>query len=471
MSDRRSPKAVTLSDAINAAIAPNSVIVDASGTDAERGAALVAAYEAAKLLTPNGSALSARNRASVVIPPAFYDLTTHGILDLDTDFVDLIALVTQFPSPRKDTDDDPSAGTSLDDYRPGSTVIYSTSATTSTVTQTASDVRIQGFCISQLSTNTSNPRSAFLLDAGDHSASQYESMYFWIRRPAVDRHPVGTTKHVQGYWKNCVSNAYSWRVAYDVAQSGQFSATMVDCEAGFGSYIGDYEVGEQGTHKATNCTMVRCKSVGQWGSSGESGAESFSGCAIFGNDIDSGCYFEECEAGPRSFGLGATCEGTFIRCVGGDNCFGASVTDSGTVGVFAGYAEDCRGGKNCFGGQGTGAGASNGRLTGELVRCVSLNSDNYWFCEGATIRDCRLSTSQTSAATIYLFDSTTKIYNSTILVPAGSTSIPIDAGDGACNVVVANCTMNNASNDADGLGADVTNLVATPYNVVSNAAV
>lgn len=52
----------------------NYVTVDV-GVDAKaNGAALIAAYTAAKALTPNGAALATNNRACVIVPPARYDL-------------------------------------------------------------------------------------------------------------------------------------------------------------------------------------------------------------------------------------------------------------------------------------------------------------------------------------------------------------------------------------------------------------
>lgn len=53
----------------------NSITVDVSSDNAvTNGTNLLAAYEAAKLLTPNGAALSANNRATVVLPPGRYDI-------------------------------------------------------------------------------------------------------------------------------------------------------------------------------------------------------------------------------------------------------------------------------------------------------------------------------------------------------------------------------------------------------------
>ena len=86
--------------ALIAKLSPQSCIVVETTSNAKtNGAALIAAYTAAKALTPNGEELSATNRACVIIPPGNYDLD-HGEddacvpLTLDTEFVDIIGLTT-----------------------------------------------------------------------------------------------------------------------------------------------------------------------------------------------------------------------------------------------------------------------------------------------------------------------------------------------------------------------------------------
>lgn len=69
----------------------STIAVRANGTAAENGTALLAAYTAAKALTPNGAALSATNRACLLIFPGVYDLDA-SVLTLDTDYIDLIGV-------------------------------------------------------------------------------------------------------------------------------------------------------------------------------------------------------------------------------------------------------------------------------------------------------------------------------------------------------------------------------------------
>jgi hypothetical protein len=75
----------------------SAVVVETTSNAKTNGAALIAAYTAAKALTPNGEELSATNRASVIIPPGVYDLGSgegYTPLTLDTEFVDLIGLTS-----------------------------------------------------------------------------------------------------------------------------------------------------------------------------------------------------------------------------------------------------------------------------------------------------------------------------------------------------------------------------------------
>ena len=97
---RPSQMSAATKTALIAKLSPQSCIVVETTSNAKtNGAALIAAYTAAKALTPNGEELSATNRACVIIPPGNYDLD-HGEddacvpLTLDTEFVDIIGLTT-----------------------------------------------------------------------------------------------------------------------------------------------------------------------------------------------------------------------------------------------------------------------------------------------------------------------------------------------------------------------------------------
>ncbi len=70
-----------------------TIVVRRGSTNTISGTNLLAAYTAAKALTPGGAALSDSNKARVVVPPGTYDLgTTPFALDIDTDYVDVVSL-------------------------------------------------------------------------------------------------------------------------------------------------------------------------------------------------------------------------------------------------------------------------------------------------------------------------------------------------------------------------------------------
>lgn len=68
----------------------NYIVVAVTNDDDENGTNLLTAYAAAKLLTPNGAALSATNRATVIVPPGVYKLSVQ--LNVDTEFIDIVSL-------------------------------------------------------------------------------------------------------------------------------------------------------------------------------------------------------------------------------------------------------------------------------------------------------------------------------------------------------------------------------------------
>jgi len=271
-------------------------------------------------------------------------------------------------------------------------------------------------------------------------------MYFWHHQATVSGAPVAFAKHVNGTWRNCIANARAWRVNYGV-NAGEFRAKMYDCHAGGHSFLGDAGLG------AVGCRMERCKAIGTWDLyGGGSGGGSFGGCSNFGVNIDAASVFVECEAGNKSFALGKSNAGTFIRCRGGENCFGATV-DAVNIGEFSGYAEDCVAGKGSFGGRA--AAAATGKCTGTLVRCISRGSELPLRLEGATIEGCLLTTGTINQDGVTLLNSGSRVHDSTILVVEGGTGVPI-SGNGL-TVSAAGNRHNNRSASATGLGPNVTN--------------
>ena len=463
----------------------SSIIVNAQGTDLQRGQQLLTAYAAAKLLTPNGLALSAKNRAQVIIPTGQYKVVASFVLD--TQFVDLIAQSPTSPNKRHFlTVDNLSVYPYLPDFthfKPSATLIYCDADYITTIKQTANDVKMHGFSVAQLSYPVDfydSPADRYVheLDWGAlligqncaNAPSLYTDMYFWTLLTAFTScGGVRAYDSFSGTWINCVSNSASFRNGFGdkVTQSAIFSAKMYDCMAGPFSFIGDYLALQSGSI-AQNAIFERCTSIG-YGMEGGEGKASFAGCNQTAAIIESTCSFTDCISGSQSFGIGALTSGTFIRCRAGENSFGSMYTiepSGGGTGIFYGYAEDCIGGANSFGGNVEGG---YGKLTGTLVRCTVTDNVYPLRLEGATIRDCRITNSTTGRDGVVLLDSLSSITNSDIIVFQGGTGKPINAAS-AKNVVAASNRMNNATTgSATGLGANVTNLVTSANNVVSNS--
>ena len=455
----------------------NSVTVAAGDTDNARGTALLAAYTAAKLLTPNGAALSANNRAQVIIPPGKYKLT--ATLILDTDFVDLVALVPQKGGAILETDlfptvgDAPDVGIDLQYFRPPPTLVYTEVPLIDTVLQTCDDLRLTGFGIAQLGVWEPNDiptlnfriRGAFSLDNIENAASLYDTMYFFCRMTENGLSGgVATLRDFYGTWRNCIASANSWTIGKGFYadsingssdyEQGKFYGVFYDCQGGPQSFIGDTL--EHPASGAFGAKFYRCISYGQGG---------FGGCGLSGTPIDADCYFEDCVTGANGYGLGKTVAGTFVRCRGGSTSFAGN-------GVFSGTATDCEGGGGSFGGQDSINDAyalGTAKCTGTLIRCKTEGSTRPMVVAGATIRDCRITCTTTGQHGVQLFGATAaSITNTEIIVVQGGTGVPIYAAT-ALNVIAASCRMNNATNDVDGLSLNATNLVLTAGNVVSNS--
>lgn len=109
---------------------------DTSYVIAQAGDNLATKYGQAKVLTPNGNARSATNRASLIVFPGVYSLSAQ--LTIDTEFVDIVGLGAQFQSPA---------------------VIV----TNNTLNVTANDVRVSGISVGaqQFKTGNNKPLQVF----------------------------------------------------------------------------------------------------------------------------------------------------------------------------------------------------------------------------------------------------------------------------------------------------------------------
>jgi hypothetical protein len=397
------------------------VLVADGATDAARGTNLATAYTAAAALTPGGNALSATNRAVVLIPPGMYARSTA--LAMSAEFVDLIALV-------------PAAGKATELTLQPTVRIYSTSATAHAINQTAADVRLRG--LETDATQYNDNYAGLYIDHGGEGTSIYEDMKLCGSKATMH------SSIVDGTWRNCQAEIYAWRVA----AGGIFCAEMYDCRAGVYSYGGDDEnhTGRGATFQ--NSWIERC--IG--------GDYCFGGCTTFGIPSTSTAWFLDVTGGNKCFSIGGVCAGNYIRCRGGTLCCGATALDDNYPGEFSGYAEDCIFGAGSCGGRDS-LTRTTGKCTGTLLRTTIRNGIVPTHLEGATIDDClfTISSGYTDPDIFTLDDSNSRIHNSTLLVVQGGVGVPINAA-AAKNVSAIGNRYNNVGVSATGLGANVTNV-------------
>lgn len=381
-------------------------------------------------------ALSATNWRCLVLTPGRY--IPSDSLTLDTDYIAVVSMAPGAPE----------------------ATILDVNAAKPTLIQTTNIVFLSSFTVYNSNTTRKQPSQfatsamGFKMDAADNSDSTYRFMKFNVvnEGPKPGPPPVEfglgiyvVDKDFNGTWEYCSSGDHSFRIWETTAARG-FGATMRNCTGGEDSFIGD-----KADHVTVTGKFYGCVAEDQ----------SFGGCSAFGVPLSSDAYFEDCVAGDRSYGLGEAVAATFKRCVGGTSCFGGYVSGA-YYPDFSGYAENCIAEGRSFG-----SGHASAKNTGELVNCTMEGMPVAMHCEGATIRNCRLTVTTTDIDCLVLEDGNSEIYNTDIMVYSGGTGIPVDAGS-AYDVIVSHCRMNNAANDEDGLGSNVTNLVAG-NNIVKGA--
>ncbi|MBP7638449.1 MAG: hypothetical protein KBA18_11280 [Kiritimatiellae bacterium] len=286
------------------------VVVEAASDAATNGTKLLEAYAAAKALTPFGAALSATNRAVVLVPPGKYNLGGTP-LTIDTDYVDLVGV-----------------STARDDqyiYRADNVLV-----------QTASDVRIENLLVYYSSTTGSvhayYPNATWddgVSHTGSPPATRIRNCEF---RASLNGMRIGV--EYAGVYEDCVSGSQ----AFGGGSGGTASGTFIHCTGGNTSF---------GGYGTASGTFIHCTG-GTYAFGGYYGTAS-------GKFID--CTGENYTFG----GWHGTAIGTFTDCTGGNNAFG------GNSGAASGTFNNCIGGSSAFGGYGTASGTFNNCTGGEYA--------------------------------------------------------------------------------------------------------
>jgi hypothetical protein len=426
------------------------IIVRPSASATTNGTELRNAYAAAKAFTPNTSALSATNRATVILLPGRYDLGTTR-LNLDTDFVDIIGL-TDTPEQVVIT----------------SQVILSDSGT---VYQTANDVKIKGVTIDR----TDSPAGS--------GAGRTAAYFPFPKATAI------TSWSGDGTTMTIAANGHGLQTGDSVRISGSgnssvdgvFTVTRID-DNSFSYPSTVNAAGSIGTATERfnltyieNCVFSGTSNSGMRQTTEYSGTyrRCTGGSFSFGAQSFASGTFEDCIGGSNSFGGGASIDsiasGTFKRCSSGSNSFGYQIAS----GVF----EDCSAntGLNSFG---------STTSSGTFTRCSSFGADSFGGSSGGTasgtFTDCNLTVSSSYAGTFtgtmrrcrFVCTGTNnnalnvgagaKIFDSTLI--ATGTGNSITAGS-AVTISLAGCRMNNSIN------ANVSNNLGTlteSYNLIDS---
>ena len=238
-------------------ISSNSTIVCKVGDD------LAIKYAAAKALTPGGNALSATNRATLIIMPGNYSVSST--LAIDTNYVDVIGL----GSVKLERGAIPAVNLS------------------GGINVTATNVRVKGISVGTDSFTISGEANQVFEDCtgGDYS--------------------FGGGGYASGSFVNCSGGFYSF------GGYGTASGTFTNCSGGF------YSFGGYGTASGTftNCSG----GFYSFGGDGGTASGTFTNCS--GGTYSFGCYgtasgtFTDCSGGDGSFGsYGGIASGKFLKC-------------------------------------------------------------------------------------------------------------------------------------------------------------
>ena len=245
----------------------NVKLTDSAVTNGQN---LVDAYNYAKTLTPNGAALSATNRVSVIIQPGNYTLAAE--LAVNTQFVDLIGL----------------GAIKLERGAVPAVIIGG-----NTLNVTANDVRVQGISV------------------GTQAFSIGNNLSLQVIEDCVGGDTSFNANTLAGTFINCKGGSSSFASSIGGAQTA--SGTFINCEGGSSSFGAGFS-GSVCSGTFVNCTV------------GNNQGFSTSGTA-------SGT-FTDCEGGSNAFGgtpfPASTASGTFTNCIGGSNAFGGGSSGTAT---------------------------------------------------------------------------------------------------------------------------------------------
>ena len=276
----------------------STIEVRPTGSPSQNGDALVAAYDAAKLLTPSGSALSVNNRASLIIYPGEYNLSSD--LAINTDHIDILTAAHMSNNLRTPV------------FISGSDVIF-----------TASNLIVNGMTFSA----TSRP-----LIEGDLPNQLFIGC---VGVPTGSFGSATSGGIVSGTFVDCRVSSSGF------ALGGTASGTFIDCSSGsggFGSY--GYSTSGEASGEFLRCTSGQA-SFGAGGTASGRFVDCVGTSLCFGGaDAGFSVYgtasgeFIRCEATSFSFGYFGAATGIFRDCLAENTAWGADAPSPNISGKF-----------------------------------------------------------------------------------------------------------------------------------------
>lgn len=255
-----------MADIINRLNVGGVVNVKLTDSAVTNGQNLVAAYNYAKTLTPNGAALSATNRVSVIIQPGNYTLAAE--LTVDTQFVDLIGLGA------------------IKLRRGCVPAVIIGLAQGGSLSVSANDIRVKGISVGSLSFSIGSSLPLLVIEDCVGGNNSFNNII------------------VSGTFINCTGGTGSFASFNFVSMTA--NGTFINCQGGDGSF-GHNNSGGTASGLFVNCTVGT--------GSG------------FGGGTASGTFID-CEADDFSFGTfffgGTVASGTFINCIGSSPSFSSN---------------------------------------------------------------------------------------------------------------------------------------------------
>jgi hypothetical protein len=104
-------------------------------------------------------------------------------------------------------------------------------------------------------------------------------------------------------------------------------------------------------------------------------------------------------------------------------------------------------------------------MSGTIENCIVTGNTDPTQLQGGTIINSHIENVTLNSDALSLIDSNSKIINTIVEVNDSGTGVPVNASS-AQNVIAAGCAFNNGGNDADGIGANVTNTALTSGNSI-----